>query len=102
LCLVSTRLQRDSSSELSLGSNRNRAGRGRYGNGYRNEIIWPLFHDLQSFCNFVPEYWTSAHKVDRRADARWDPARVLPGVRTVMALGIAYRRPASERSDIAS
>jgi trehalose 6-phosphate synthase len=32
--------------------------------GYCNEIIWPLFHDLQSFCNFVPEYWISAHKVE--------------------------------------
>jgi epoxyqueuosine reductase len=38
----------------------------------------------------------------RRADARLDPALVLPGVRTVMALGIPYRRPASERSRIAS
>ncbi len=26
--------------------------------GYSNEIIWPLFHDLQSRCNFVPDYWT--------------------------------------------
>lgn len=26
--------------------------------GYSNEIIWPLFHDLQSRCNFNPEYWT--------------------------------------------
>lgn len=26
--------------------------------GFSNEIIWPLFHDLQSFCNFAPEYWT--------------------------------------------
>ncbi|TWT42010.1 Trehalose-phosphate synthase [Phycisphaerae bacterium RAS1] len=25
--------------------------------GYANEIIWPLFHDLQSRCNFVPDYW---------------------------------------------
>jgi trehalose 6-phosphate synthase len=31
--------------------------------GYCNEIIWPLFHDLQSRCNFVPAYWTSAQKV---------------------------------------
>ena len=36
----------------------------RFYQGYCNEIIWPLFHDLQSFCNFVPEYWTSAHKVE--------------------------------------
>jgi trehalose 6-phosphate synthase len=26
--------------------------------GFSNEIIWPLFHDLQSQCNFVPDYWT--------------------------------------------
>lgn len=26
--------------------------------GFSNEIIWPLFHDLQSRCNFVPDYWT--------------------------------------------
>lgn len=25
--------------------------------GFSNEVIWPLFHDLQSQCNFVPEYW---------------------------------------------
>jgi trehalose 6-phosphate synthase/phosphatase len=38
--------------------------------GFCNEIIWPLFHDLQSFCNFVPEYWTTSVKVDRTfADA---------------------------------
>jgi trehalose 6-phosphate synthase/phosphatase len=31
--------------------------------GFCNEIIWPLFHDLQTRCNFVPEYWGSAQKV---------------------------------------
>jgi trehalose 6-phosphate synthase len=31
--------------------------------GYCNQIIWPLFHDLQSFCNFRPEYWASSVKV---------------------------------------
>src|SRR5204863_405209 len=25
--------------------------------GFSNEIIWPLFHDLQSRCNFEPTYW---------------------------------------------
>jgi len=25
--------------------------------GFSNEIIWPLFHDLQSLCNFDPAYW---------------------------------------------
>lgn len=31
--------------------------------GFSNEVIWPLFHDLQSFCNFVPEYWASYRAV---------------------------------------
>ncbi|BDQ34795.1 trehalose-6-phosphate synthase [Pseudodesulfovibrio portus] len=25
--------------------------------GFSNEIIWPLFHDLQSRCRFHPRYW---------------------------------------------
>jgi trehalose 6-phosphate synthase len=25
--------------------------------GFCNEILWPLFHDLQSRCNFEPRYW---------------------------------------------
>lgn len=33
--------------------------------GFCNEIIWPLFHDLQSHCNFVPEYWVAAQKVEQ-------------------------------------
>jgi trehalose 6-phosphate synthase len=33
--------------------------------GFCNEIIWPLFHDFQSLCDFVPEYWTSALKVEQ-------------------------------------
>ena len=24
--------------------------------GFSNEIVWPLFHDLQSRCNFDPNY----------------------------------------------
>jgi trehalose 6-phosphate synthase/phosphatase len=36
--------------------------------GYSNEVIWPLFHDLQTLCNFDPTYWYA--KVNRRfADA---------------------------------
>ena len=27
--------------------------------GFANEVVWPLFHDLQSRCNFRPEYWRS-------------------------------------------
>jgi len=42
----------------------------RYYHGYSNESIWPLFHDLQSRCEFDPEYWHTYVKVNRRfADA---------------------------------
>jgi len=34
--------------------------------GFSNEIIWPLFHDLQSRCNFKPEYYRSYKKVNKR------------------------------------
>ena len=27
--------------------------------GFSNEIVWPLFHDLPSRCNFDPDYWAS-------------------------------------------
>src|SRR5919106_5503608 len=38
--------------------------------GYSNEVIWPLFHDLQSFCNFEPAYWQAYKQVNvRYADA---------------------------------
>lgn len=36
--------------------------RGFY-SGFSNEIIWPLFHDLQSRCNFDPDYWNAYLKV---------------------------------------
>jgi trehalose 6-phosphate synthase len=34
--------------------------------GYSNEVIWPLFHDLQSFCNFEPAYWQTYKAVNER------------------------------------
>jgi trehalose 6-phosphate synthase len=38
--------------------------------GYSNEVIWPLFHDLQNFCNFEPAYWQAYRQVNERyADA---------------------------------
>ena len=38
--------------------------------GYSNEVIWPLFHDLQNFCNFEPGYWQAYKQVNKRyADA---------------------------------
>ena len=37
-----------------------------YYHGYSNESIWPLFHDLQSRCNFEPDYWRAYVKVNRK------------------------------------
>jgi trehalose 6-phosphate synthase len=34
--------------------------------GYSNEVIWPLFHDLQNFCNFEPAYWQTYKEVNER------------------------------------
>jgi len=34
--------------------------------GYSNEVIWPLFHDLQNFCNFEPTYWETYKVVNER------------------------------------
>jgi trehalose 6-phosphate synthase/phosphatase len=34
--------------------------------GFSNEVIWPLFHDLQSLCNFDPAYWRVYCDVNRK------------------------------------
>ena len=34
--------------------------------GFSNEILWPLFHDLQSRCNFDPAYWRVYQSVNRK------------------------------------
>lgn len=34
--------------------------------GFSNEIMWPLFHDLQSRCNFDPAYWNMYQAVNRK------------------------------------
>ncbi len=39
-----------------------------YYHGFSNEIIWPLFHDLTSRCNFVPSHW-NAYEVANRVFA---------------------------------
>lgn len=33
--------------------------------GFSNEILWPLFHDLQSRCNFAPRYWEYYERVNQ-------------------------------------
>lgn len=34
--------------------------------GFSNEIIWPLFHDLVTACNFDPTYWRIYEGVNRK------------------------------------
>jgi len=35
-------------------------------NGFANQIIWPLFHDLQSRCSFAPEFWNVYKRVNAK------------------------------------
>ncbi len=37
-----------------------------YYHGYSNESVWPLFHDLQTRCEFEPAYWQAYTKVNRK------------------------------------
>jgi trehalose 6-phosphate synthase len=37
-----------------------------YYRGFANEIIWPLFHDLQSICRFDPDYWRTYLEVQQK------------------------------------
>ena len=37
-----------------------------YYEGFSNEVIWPLFHDLQSYCNFDPSYWELYKAINKR------------------------------------
>jgi trehalose 6-phosphate synthase len=34
--------------------------------GFANEILWPLFHDLQTRCNFDPSYWYAYEDANRK------------------------------------
>jgi len=34
--------------------------------GFSNQIIWSLFHDLQSRCNFDPAYWNTYRVVNHK------------------------------------
>ncbi|MEJ2718997.1 MAG: trehalose-6-phosphate synthase [Deltaproteobacteria bacterium] len=42
-----------------------REDRDKFYYGFSNEIIWPLFHDLQGHCNFDPDYWVAYQTVNR-------------------------------------
>jgi trehalose 6-phosphate synthase len=34
--------------------------------GFSNEILWPLFHGLQSLCNYDPDYWSAYLGANRK------------------------------------
>lgn len=34
--------------------------------GFSNEIIWPLFHDMQALCNFAPQFWRTYCSVNQK------------------------------------
>ena len=38
----------------------------KYYFGFSNEILWPLFHDLPSRCNFDPAYWRGHEQVNEQ------------------------------------
>jgi trehalose 6-phosphate synthase/phosphatase len=46
--------------------------------GFSNEVVWPLFHDMPSRCNFEPRYWQTYQRVNRKY-ARAVAARARPG-----------------------
>lgn len=37
-----------------------------YYHGFSNEVLWPLFHDLHSQCNFDPDYWGAYLSANRK------------------------------------
>ncbi len=34
--------------------------------GFSNEVIWPLFHDLQAHCRFLPKYFEAYKRVNQK------------------------------------
>lgn len=41
--------------------------------GFSNEVVWPLFHDLPSLCNFDPGYWRIYRAVNEKYAAAVAP-----------------------------
>ncbi|MBD3334786.1 MAG: trehalose-6-phosphate synthase [Candidatus Eisenbacteria bacterium] len=37
-----------------------------YYRGFSNQVIWPLFHDMQSHCDFRPDFWATYERVNER------------------------------------
>jgi len=37
-----------------------------YYQGFSNEVLWPLFHDMSTLCNFNPKYWHCYQEVNEK------------------------------------
>lgn len=37
-----------------------------YYKGFSNEVLWPLFHNVSVYCNFVPKYYEAFKKVNKK------------------------------------
>lgn len=37
-----------------------------YYKGFSNEVLWPLFHNVSVYCNFVPKYYKAFEKVNKK------------------------------------
>ncbi len=37
-----------------------------YYKGFSNEVLWPLFHNVSAYCNFVPKYYEAFKKVNKK------------------------------------
>ncbi len=38
----------------------------QYYRGFSNQVLWPLFHDLQSRCRFDPAYWQAYRRANKK------------------------------------
>jgi alpha,alpha-trehalose-phosphate synthase [UDP-forming] len=38
----------------------------KFYSGFANEIVWPLFHDMPTRCNFDPSYWKAYEQVNQK------------------------------------
>ena len=60
--------------------------------GFSNEVVWPLFHDLQTRCRFEPEYWKSYRRVNglfARAVSRYTRAEDFVWVHDYQMIPVA-------------
>jgi len=74
-----------------------------YYHGFSNEIIWPLFHDLQTICRFDPAYWEAYNSVNdtfakvvsrhsREEDFLWiNDYHLIPLARSIKGRGFRRR-----------